>query len=208
MIERNEHLITTTEALAALYGSPYGPAIIKEIDHISTHYRAFIEAAPFVALATCGPDGLDCSPRGDAPGFVRVLDEHTLIIPDRPGNNRIDTLRNIVCDPRVGLLFLIPGVGETMRVNGRACISTDPELAETFTINGKKPRAVIIVAVERAYFQCSKAMVRSKLWDPSRHVDRKSLPSLGTMIADISGGKVDGAELDRGQADRIKATLY
>lgn len=208
MIERNEHLITTTEALAALYGSPYRPAIIKEIDHISAHYRAFIEAAPFVALATCGPDGLDCSPRGDAPGFVRVLDEHTLIIPDRPGNNRIDTLRNIVCDPRIGLLFLIPGVGETMRVNGRACISTDPELAEAFTVNGKKPRAVIIVTVERAYFQCSKAMVRSKLWDPSRHVDRKSLPSLGTMIADISGGKVDGAELDRGQADRIKATLY
>jgi uncharacterized protein len=208
MIERNEHLITTTEALAALYGSPYGPAIIKEIDHISAHYRAFIEAAPFVALATCGPDGLDCSPRGDAPGFVRVLDEHTLVIPDRPGNNRIDTLRNIVCDPRIGLLFLIPGVGETMRVNGRACISTDPELAEAFTVNGKKPRAVIIVTVERAYFQCSKAMVRSKLWDPSRHVDRKSLPSLGTMIADISGGKVDGAELDRGQADRIKATLY
>lgn len=203
-----DHLVTTMEALAALYGEPSGPALIKEIDHVSAHYRAFIEASPFVVLATCGPRGLDCSPRGDAAGFVRVADEKTLLIPDRRGNNRIDTLRNIVHDPRVSLLFLIPGVGETIRVIGRAAISTDPRLTESFIVNGKTPRTVIVVTVERAFFQCTKALIRSKLWDPTLHVDRRSLPSVGTIIAAISGGRIDGAALDRGQAERIKATIY
>jgi uncharacterized protein len=204
----SEHLVTTMEHLESLYGEPYGPAIVKEIDHINASYRAFIEAAPFFALATAGPEGMDCSPRGDAPGFVRVLDEKTLLIPDRRGNNRIDSLRNIIADPRVALLFLIPGVGETIRVIGRASISTDPALAESFVVNGKTPATVIVVAVERVFYQCTKAIVRSKLWDPAVQVARTSLPSAGTILAEISGGKMGGPEHDRGQPERIKATLY
>src|SRR5919201_911317 len=135
-----DHLITSVEQLERIYGEPYGPSIAKETDRITPHYRAFIEAAPFFALASAGPEGLDCSPRGDAPGFVRVADEKTLLIPDRRGNNRIDTLRNILKDPRVALLFLIPGCGETIRINGRAKISTDPALLEDFVVDGKMPR--------------------------------------------------------------------
>ena len=154
----SDHLLTTVEQLEAHYGLPSGAAVFKEIDHINAQYRTFIEAAPFFALSTVGPEGVDCSPRGDAPGFVRVADERTLMIPDRRGNNRIDSLRNIVRDPRVSLLFLIPGVGETFRVIGRANISTDPALLDTFVFAGKTPRAVIVVDVERVYFQCSKAI--------------------------------------------------
>ena len=208
MKESNDHGVTTLEALAAFYGEPYGPAIVKEIDHINPHYRKFIEAAPFFALATCGPDGLDCSPRGDAPGFVRVADEKTLLIPDRRGNNRIDTLRNILQDPRVALLFLIPGCGETIRVNGHAQISTDPALLDSFLVDGKAPRSVIVVSVDRIFYQCAKAIVRSKLWDPSRHVDRKSLPSSGTILADLTQGRIGGPEHDRAAPERLKATLY
>src|SRR5450631_1653918 len=142
-----EHLVTTIEQLEALYGQPYGPAVVKEIDHISSGYRKLIEAAPFVAVATGGPEGLDCSPKGDAAGFVRILDDRTLAIPDRRGNNRIDGFCNIVRDPRVALLFLIPGVGETLRVNGRAVISVDPELTASFAVDGKAPRCVLIVSI-------------------------------------------------------------
>jgi uncharacterized protein len=204
----DDHCVTTTDELAALYGEPFGPSVVKEIDHVNVHYRAFIEAAPFFALATNGPDGLDCSPRGDAPGFVRVLDDRTLLVPDRRGNNRIDSLRNIVADPRVALLFLIPGVGETLRVIGRARISADPALTASFVINGKPPLTVLVVTVERVFYQCSKAVVRSKLWDPATQIDRASLPSSGTILAAISGGKIGGPEHDRGQPERIKATLY
>jgi PPOX class probable FMN-dependent enzyme len=203
-----DHIVTSVEALARLYGEPYGPSIAKETDRITVHYRAFIEAAPFCALATVGAEGLDCSPRGDAPGFVRVHDERTLLIPDRRGNNRTDSLRNILYDPRVALLFLIPGCGETIRVNGRAAISTDPELCANFAVNDKLPRAVLIVSVDRIYFQCAKAIVRSKLWDPSRHVDRKSLPTSGTILAEITGGKLGGEAHDRAAPERLKATLY
>jgi uncharacterized protein len=203
-----DHLVTSVEQLERVYGEPYGPSIAKEADRITAHYRAFIEAAPFFALASVGPDGMDCSPRGDPAGFVRVHDERTLLIPDRQGNNRIDTLRNILVDPRVALLFLIPGCGETIRVNGRASISVDPALAQTFVMNGKTPRAVIVVTVDRIYFQCAKAIVRSKLWDASRHVDRKSLPSAGTSLADLTGGKIGGEAHDRAAPERLKATLY
>jgi uncharacterized protein len=208
MQQTGDYQITTLEALEALYDKPYGPAIVKEIDHINAHYRKFVEAAPFFALATVGPEGLDCTPRGDAPGFVRVPNDRTLLIPDRRGNNRIDSLRNIVSDPRVALLFLIPGVGETIRVIGRASISTDPALAESFIVDGKAPRTVIVVAVERVFYQCSKAIVRSKLWEPALHVDRKTLPSAGTILADISGGKIGGPEHDHNQPQRIRQTLY
>jgi len=158
-----EHLVTSMEQLQSLYGERMPASVIKEIDHINAHYRALIEAAPFVAVATCGPEGLDCSPKGDPAGFIRILDDKTLAIPDRPGNNRIDGFRNIVRDPRIALLFLIPGVGETLRVNGRASISVDPELMASFAINGKLPRCVLIVHVESAYFHCSKAIVRFML---------------------------------------------
>jgi PPOX class probable FMN-dependent enzyme len=203
-----QHTVTSIEQLEAIYGQPAGAAVWKEIDHINDSYRAFIEAAPFLALSTCGPEGVDCSPRGDEPGFVRVADARTLMIPDRRGNNRIDSLRNIVRDPRVSLLFLVPGVGETIRVIGRASISTDPALLESFVFAGKTPRAVLVVAVESVYFQCSKAIIRSKLWDPSRLIERTSLPSNGTIIAEITRGKEGGAEYDRAYPERLKATIY
>ena len=203
-----DHIITSVEALERLYGQPFGPSIAKETDRITAHYRAFIEAAPFFALASAGADGLDCSPRGDAPGFVRVADENTLLIPDRRGNNRADTLRNILHDPRVALLFLIPGCGETIRVNDRAKISTDPALTQSFLVDRKAPRTVIVVAVDRIYYQCAKAIVRSKLWDASRHIDRTSLPSAGTILADLTQGRVGGPEHDRAAPERLKATLY
>jgi uncharacterized protein len=204
-----DYTITTTEALERVYtDAPYGPAIVKEADHVTPEYRKLIEAAPFVLLATSGPEGLDCSPRGDPPGFVRVVDEHTLLIPDRLGNNRIDSLRNLVRDPRVALLFLIPGVGETMRIVGHAKISIDPKLIETFMINGKLPRSVLIVTVEKAYFQCTKAIVRSKLWEPASKVDRKTLPTPGSIIAELTDGKMGGPEHDRLAPERVKATIY
>lgn len=202
------HLVTSVEALAALYGAPVEASLAKEIDHVNPHYRALVEAAPFFALATSGPEGLDCSPRGDAPGFVRVADAKTVLIPDRRGNNRIDSLRNIVRDPRVALLFLIPGVGETLRINGRAEISVDPELLASFAVDGKAPRSVIVVRVERVYFQCARAILRAKLWDPARRVERASLPSTGTILAELSQGRVGGESYDREMPARLQANLY
>jgi PPOX class probable FMN-dependent enzyme len=159
-------------------------------------------------LASVGPEGLDGSPRGDAPGFVRVRDEKTLLVPDRRGNNRIDTLKNIVRDPRVSLLFLIPGIGETLRVNGRAAISADPALCESFTVQGKAPRSVLVITVDRVYFQCQKALVRSKLWEPASRIERSALPSTGTMIAALSQGTVDGEAFDRAYPERLRQTIY
>jgi PPOX class probable FMN-dependent enzyme len=204
-----DHTITTTEQLESLYAdAPYGPALIKEVDRITPQYRKLIEAAPFVVIATSGPEGLDCSPRGDPPGFVRVIDEKTLVIPDRRGNNRIDSLRNLVRDPRISLLFLIPGVGETMRISGCAKISVDPRLTETFAINGKAPKCVLVVTVQTAYFQCTKAIIRSKLWDPASKVDRKTLPTPGSIIAELTDGKMGGPDHDRLAPERIKETIY
>jgi uncharacterized protein len=208
-MESDEHVITSTEQLEALYSdAPYGPALFKETDRITAQYRKLIEAAPFVVLATIGPDGLDCSPRGDPPGFVRVVDETTLVIPDRRGNNRIDSLRNLVRDPRISLLFLIPGVGETMRINGHAKISTDPKLTESFVVNGKVPKCVLVVTVEKAYFQCTKAIIRSKLWDPASIVERKTLPTPGSILAEITDGKMGGPDHDKAAPARIKETIY
>jgi uncharacterized protein len=206
--EFHDHLVTSVEALERLYGQPFGPSLAKETDRITPQYRAFIEAAPFFALASGGPDGLDCTPRCDPPGFVRVHDEKTLLVPDRRGNNRLDTLRNILHDPRVALLFLIPGCGETIRINGKAALSADPALRETFVMNGKTPATVIIVAVDRVYYQCAKAIVRSKLWDPATQVDRKSLPSAGTILAALTDGKLGGEAHDLAAPERLKATIY
>jgi PPOX class probable FMN-dependent enzyme len=202
------HLVTSIEGLERIYGEVYPPSFAKETDRITPAYRALIEAAPFFALASSGPGGLDCSPRGDPNGFVRVADEKTLLIPDRRGNNRIDTLRNIVHDPRVALLFLIPGCSETIRVMGRASISADPALAQQFVMEGKAPRTVLVVAVETVFYQCAKAIVRSKLWDASRHVDRRSLPTAGAILAELTDGKLGGAEHDRTAPERLKATIY
>ena len=204
----SDHLITTMEQLEALYGEKVPAAVVKEIDYINGSYRKLIEAAPFVAVATSGPEGLDCSPKGDPRGFVHVLDDKTLAIPDRPGNNRIDGFRNILRDPRIALLFLIPGVGETLRVNGRASITVDPELMQSFAVNGKLPRCVLLVHVETIFFHCSKAIVRSKLWDEATKIERSSLPSTGTIIAELSQGKLGGEPYDSAMPERIKAQLY
>ena len=204
----NAYRINDADALQALYGQPSPASIIKEVDHVHPHYRAFIQAAPFVILATQGPDGLDASPRGDPGGFVVVADDKTLLIPDRRGNNRIDSLRNILADPRVALLFLVPGVGETLRVNGRASISTDPALLAHFAMQDKPPRSVLVVQVETVFFQCSRAIVRSALWDPASQLERASLPSTGRMLADLSAGTVDGEAYDRALPGRVQDTLY
>jgi PPOX class probable FMN-dependent enzyme len=192
-------MLTSVEQLEDIYGKPNERSVRKEISFISEDYAAFILA---------GEDGLDCSPKGDAMGFVRILDAHTLAIPDRPGNNRIDTLRNLVHDPRVALLFLVPGVGEMMRVNGRASIADDSELLASFSVNGKPPRTVILVHVESVYFHCSKAVVRSDLWNGEKHVDRSSLPSAGAMLKNVSDASFDGDAYDRALPGRLKTDLY
>ncbi len=202
------HLIRDLAALRAIYGEASEASLMKEIDHVDANYRAMIEAAPFVVMATSGTEGLDVSPRGDPPGFVVVEDPNTLLIPDRRGNNRTDSLNNLIEDPRIALLFLIPGVGETLRVNGRASISVDPALLARFPAQGKLPRSVIVVHVERVYFQCPKALVRSDLWNPAKHVERRSLPSAGTILADITKGRVGGTEYDKAYPERLKQTIY
>ena len=205
----SNYVISTLVELEALYPEEvYPPAKFKETDRITKAYRALVEASPFCAMATSGPNGLDCSPRGDPKGFVRVIDEKTIAVPDRRGNNRIDSLRNLLTDPRVALLFLIPGVSETLRIMGRVTISTDPELCASFTMQGKAPRCVLLVAVEQVFFQCAKAIVRSKLWDPSIKVERATLPTAGKILAEITEGKLGGDEHDRLAPERIKATIY
>ena len=167
-----------------------------------------IDASPFVVLSTVGPEGTDCSPRGDPPGFVRVIDGTTVAMPDRRGNNRIDSLRNIVRDPRVSLLFLVPGMGETLRINGTARLSTDPDLLESFAMEGKPPQSVILVSVGSVYFQCQKALARSKLWDPETRIDRKALPTAGDIIKSLAKEEFDGAAYDAAYPERMKRTMY
>ncbi|MCW0453608.1 hypothetical protein NB721_002694 [Xanthomonas sacchari] len=202
------HRITDLDALEALYGQPAERALRKQIDHLNTDYQAFVQASPFVVLASAGAEGLDCSPRGDAPGFVQVLDARTLALPDRPGNNRVDTLRNLLQDPRLSLLFLIPGIGETLRVNGRAEIRVDPDLLARFAVGERLPRSVIVVHIEAVYFHCAKAIVRSQLWDPARHLPRDRLPSPGTMHAHLADGAFDAETYDRELPQRTRDALY
>ena len=202
-------VIDSLAALEALYQPAPAPAsTVKVADHITADYRALIEASPFVALATLGPEGLDCSPRGDRPGFVRVADPKTLILPDRRGNNRIDSLRNVVRDPRVALLFLIPGSGTTFRVNGRAVVSADPALLASFAVDGKPPRTALVITVEEAYFQCARAIVRSGLWKAESQVDPRTLPSPGAMLAAMTTGVVGGAAYDRDWPERAARTMW
>jgi PPOX class probable FMN-dependent enzyme len=202
-------LIETPEQLAAIYDlAPVPASTVKETDHITPHYRALIEASPFVALATVGPEGLDCSPRGDAGAAVRIDGPRTLVMPDRRGNNRIDSLSNIVRDPRVALLFLIPGSGTTFRVNGRAIISADPDLLASLAVQGQAPRTAIVITIERAYFQCARAVVRSRIWDPATHVDPASLPTPGQILAALSAGVVGGKAYDEEWPGRAAKTLW
>lgn len=200
--------ITTVEELEALYGAPSEPSLVKEVPTLTAEYRALIEASPFVALATCGPEGLDCSPRGDFAGFVRIHDDRTLMMPDRRGNNRVDSLKNIVRDPRVALLFLIPGSGTTFRVNGTAKLSTDPDLLASFAVDGKAPRSVIVMTIETAYFQCARAILRSDLWNPEKHVDAKALPTPGKILAATTQNRVGGEAYDKEWPERAKASMW
>ena len=200
--------IRTLDELEALYSAPVPTSITKEIDHLTELHRAYIEASPFVLVATSGLDGIDCSPRGDPPGFVRVVDDHTLLMPDRRGNNRLDTLRNLVVDPRIGLLFLVPGVGVTVRVNGTAEISTDVELRESFAMGDKVPTTVIVITTTSVYTQCPKALVRSHLWDPTRHRDPSELPSVGDILEMITSGGFDGKAYDEAYPQRVRETIY
>ncbi|WP_347927801.1 pyridoxamine 5'-phosphate oxidase family protein [Pseudomonas helvetica] len=201
-------MLTTIEQLEAIYGRPHDRAVRKEIPFLNLDYQAMVRASPLVILSSVGPDGMDGSPRGDTPGFVRIIDERTLAIPDRPGNNRIDTLRNIVLDSRISLLFIIPGIGETLRVNGRARISAEPALLESFAVNGKPPRTVILVEVEAAYFHCSKAIVRSDLWNPEKYLERSALPTAGAFHKRLNDGQFDAEAYDREAPVRLHDSLY
>ena len=200
--------IETVEALEAHYGQPGETSLVKEVAYLTPEYRAFVEASPFCMLATSGPEGLDCSPRGDVPGFVRVHDEETLLMPDRRGNNRVDSLRNIVRDPKIALCFLIPGSRNALRVNGEAHLSVDPELKASFAIDQKEPRSVIVMKTKAVYFQCGRAIVRSRLWDESAQVDPATLPTPGEMLATLSNGSVGGKDYDTAWDDRAKKSLW
>ncbi|AJC19942.1 pyridoxamine 5'-phosphate oxidase family protein [Pandoraea pulmonicola] len=202
------HEIDSVEQLEAIYGEPSERALWKELNYLNEDYQAFVKACPFVVLASVGDQGTDCSPKGDPAGFVQILDERTLAIPDRPGNNRIDNLRNLIADPRVSLLFLIPGIGETLRVNGRARISVDPDLLSRFEISDKLPRTVIVVSIDSVYFHCAKAIVRSRLWDQATQIPRETLPSTGAMHRRLSGGHFDGDTYDRDLPKHTADGLY
>jgi len=201
-------VIATVEQLEAIYGLPNDVSTVKVTDRVTPLYRILIEKSPFAALATVGPEGLDCSPRGDLPGFVRIHDDKTLMMPDRRGNNRIDSLRNIVRDPKIALLFLIPGSGSTLRINGSGHVSTDPALLESFRMEGKTPRTVIVMTVGEIYFQCARAIVRSDLWNPDKRVDPGSLPTPGQILAAMSDNTVGGDSYDREWPERAKQTMW
>jgi PPOX class probable FMN-dependent enzyme len=206
--ENDTHIVTTVRQIEDLYGQPGLASVKKVIDHLHPVYQELIKASPFAVLATRGSDGLDVSPRGDEPGFVTIEDEKTLLIPDRRGNNRADSLKNIVRNPEVSLLFLIPGVGETLRVNGKAKISVDPELIHRFAMGDKLPRSVMVIRVDRVMFQCSRAVVRSKIWDPSTHVSRTDLPSTGTILEALTECEIEAETYDRELPSRVQQTLY
>jgi PPOX class probable FMN-dependent enzyme len=195
--------IATEERLRALIGGEARPVVVSKIaDHLNDLTRQFIERSPFCCLATSAPDGsCDVSPRGDPTGFVRILDERTLLVPERPGNRIADSLRNILANPRVGLLFLIPGVDDTFRVNGRARLVDDAELLEPCSVGGKPPLLGILVEIEEAYTQCSKAFIRSDLWNPGRHIGRSDLPSAGEIMRSLNDS-VDPDLYDREREER------
>ena len=202
-----KHLITELAALEDLFGEVAPPSLAKEAGSLHPVYARWLAQARFGLLATKGPHGLDVSPRGDAGPLVRIVDEHTLLLPERRGNNRIDSLRNLIADPRVGLLFMIPGVGETLRVRGRACISIDPDLLASFEVEGKRPICVLRIAIDKVFFQCARAILRSRLWHPQEH-DSAGVPTAGTMLAALTRGGIDGDSYDSALPKRQRETLY
>lgn len=204
----SNYVIHDAAELAALYEPPLERSVRKQIDHLDGYCRAFIAASPLVIVGTQHGASADASPRGDVPGFVRVADDHTLLIPDRRGNNRLDTLQNIVRNPAVGLLFLVPGVNETFRVNGHAVLSRDPAVLEPFTVQGKPPRTVIVVTVKEAYIHCCRALVRAELWNPAKYAAPGSVPSMGTVMAAHTCGFVDAQQYDDDAKTRVPVTLY
>lgn len=202
------HQIQSIDQLDALFDAPGEAAIKKEVDHLVPVYRRLIEASPFYVMATHGAEGLDCSPRGDPAGFVKVLDDRHIALPERRGNNRIDSLRNLVEDPRIGLLFLVPGKNETLRVNGRARITTDPVLMEQTGMRGKPPQCVIVVEIETVFFQCARALLRARLWDAESRALAEHTPTAGEMLAGVPESGIDGAAYDDGLDERQERTLY
>jgi PPOX class probable FMN-dependent enzyme len=204
----SQHAISTIEQLESLYASPSEASKRKEVSFVHPLYRALIEASPFAVLATSGPGGLDASPRGDPPGFVVVQDEKTLLLPERRGNNRIDSLRNVLSDPRVALLFLIPGTSETLRVNGTATISTDPALLDRFAMEGKLPKCVLVIVVETVFFQCARAIQRAKLWQTETWQTKHPVPTPGAILQALTDSQIDGATYDRELPARQSQSLY
>jgi len=200
--------IDTLEQLRMVYGKPGEASLVKEVAQIIPHYQAFIKASPFCTLATVADEGMDCTPRGDQPGFVRVHDPHTLMMPDRHGNNRTDSLANIVRDPRIALCFLVPGSNSCLRVNGTAYISIDEKLLESFAVDGKSPRSVVIIKPEAVYFQCGRAILRSKLWDKDAQGDATALPKPGEVLAWLSDNRIGGVEYDNSWEKRANETLW
>ncbi len=201
--------ISNQSELEAIYDARSSQAsTVKVADYITPAYRKLIEHSPFVALATNGPEGLDCSPRGDVGAVVRVLDKRHVAMPDRRGNNRIDSLRNIVADPRVALLFLLPGIGTTFRINGKARLTTDADLCKSFEMEGKPPRCVIVVHVEAVYFQCARAVIRAGLWDSARYISSNQVPSVGEILHSMTKGEIDGTQYDTNWPERAKASLW
>jgi PPOX class probable FMN-dependent enzyme len=199
-------VVVRTEAeLRDLIGSPNELVQAKVADRLNELSRRWIERSPFVCVATCRPDGgLDVSPRGDPPGFVRVLDERTLLLPERPGNRLADTLTNLLEDPRIALLFLVPGIGDTFRVNGRARLVDDAELLAPSAVEGKAPKLGILVEVDEAYTQCPKALLRSELWNPERHADPSELPRASEILKAVGAPGLDVAEYERARAERYR----
>jgi uncharacterized protein len=205
--QADPHAITSLPQLEALFGAVGDASLKKEVDYLHPAYQALIKASPFAVLATAGPGGLDASPRGDPPGFVAIQDDKTLLLPERRGNNRIDSLRNLLADPRVALLFLVPGAGETLRVNGRASITTAPGLLQRFAMEGKPPHCVIVIHVEAVFFQCARAIQRSKLWQAVPQ-GRPEVPTPGAMLQALTAAAIDGEKYDRELPARQKSTLY
>ena len=200
--------ITTLEELEALYGAPQAASVEKGVAALTPSYAAFIRRAPFVAVATVGPDGADCTPRGDPQSCVEIVDERTLLLPDRRGNNRCDTLRNLIHDSRIALMFMVPGSLSIVRVNGRARILTDAALIARLARAGKAPRSVIEIAIETVYFQCARAVMRARLWEPESFADPADLPSPGAFLADATQGKIDGRDYDARWAARAEETMW
>jgi len=198
--------LDTLDELHAHYGTPNAGSTRKEAPRITPEYRRLIEASPFCGFATVGPEGMDCSPRGDQPGqLVRILDEVTLALPDRRGNDRIDTRRNIIRDPRVALMFLIPGHGNALRINGTARLTADAALCESFAMEGKLPRTIAIIHIGRIYFQCARAIIRAKLWEAHGQPD---VPTAGQILAAMTAGDVGGAGYDAEWPERARKSMW